>query len=110
MRRVSNAAAAVEDTAPPPGAPAPTVLPVKVTGGDCQEMLKPELLAGVKLAQAEPPPPPPLLLLEGMETGGVACRQSSQSARRHPLRHIHHSARSPSHPTRNILHFTPVTH
>lgn len=45
-----------------------TMLPVNVTGGDCQEMLKLELLVGVKLVQAEPL----LVLLEGMETGGVA--------------------------------------
>lgn len=54
-------------------APALTVVPVNVTGGDCQEMLKLELLPGVKLAQAEPL----LVLLEGMETGAVAWRQSS---------------------------------
>lgn len=52
----------------PPVALAPTVLPVNVTGGDCQEMLKLELLVGVKLAQAEPL----LVLLMGMETGAVA--------------------------------------
>lgn len=45
-----------------------TVFPVKVTGGDCQEMLKLELLVGVKLVQAGPL----LLLLEGMDTGAVA--------------------------------------
>lgn len=45
-----------------------TVFPVKVTGGDCQEMLKLELLAGAKLAQAEPL----LLPLDGMDTGAVA--------------------------------------
>lgn len=43
-----------------------TVFPVKVTGGDCQEMLKLELLVGVKLVEDE------LLLLEGMDTGAVA--------------------------------------
>lgn len=42
-----------------------TVFPVKVTGGDCQEMLKLELLVGVKLVE-------PLLLLDGMDTGAVA--------------------------------------
>ena len=45
-----------------------TVVPVNVTGGDCQEMLKLELLVGVKPAQAEPL----LVLLVGMETGAVA--------------------------------------
>lgn len=44
------------------------MFPVKVTGGDCQEMLKLELLVGVKLAQAEPLPLP----LDGMDTGAVA--------------------------------------
>lgn len=43
-----------------------TVFPVKVTGGDCQEMLKLELLVGVKLVEEE------LLLLDGMDTGAVA--------------------------------------
>lgn len=38
---------------------------MKVTGGDCQEMLKLELLVGVKLVE-------PLLLLDGMDTGAVA--------------------------------------
>lgn len=42
-----------------------TMFPVKVTGGDCQEMLKVEPLVGAKLAQ-------PLLLLDGMDTGAVA--------------------------------------
>lgn len=46
-----------------------TVFPVKVTGGDCQEMLKLELLVGVKLVEAEPAE---LLLLDGMDTGAVA--------------------------------------
>lgn len=40
-----------------------TGVPVKVTGGDCQEMLKLLLLEGVKRAE----------LVEGMETGAVAC-------------------------------------
>ena len=40
---------------------------MKVTGGDCHEMLKLELLLGVKLVQAEP-----LLQLDGMDTGAVA--------------------------------------
>lgn len=39
---------------------------MKVTGGDCQEMLKLELLVGVKLLEAE------VLLLDGMDTGAVA--------------------------------------
>lgn len=43
-------------------------MPVKVTGGDCQEMLKLELLVGVKLVEAEPVE----LLLDGMDTGAVA--------------------------------------
>lgn len=46
-----------------------TVFPVKVTGGDCQEMLKLELLVGVKLVEAEPAE---LLLLDGIDTGAVA--------------------------------------
>ena len=46
-----------------------TVFPVKVTGGDCQEILKLELLVGVKLVEAEPAE---LLLLDGMDTGAVA--------------------------------------
>lgn len=46
-----------------------TVVPVKVTGGDCQEMLKLELLVGVKLVDAELAE---LLLLDGMDTGAVA--------------------------------------
>jgi len=45
------------------------VLPVKVTGGDCQEMLKLELLVGVKLVEAGPSG---LLPLDGMDTGAVA--------------------------------------
>lgn len=45
-----------------------TVFPVKVTGGDCQEMLKLALLVGVKLVHAEPL----LLPLDGMDTGAVA--------------------------------------
>lgn len=43
------------------------MFPVKVTGGDCQEMLKLELLVGVKLVEDEP-----LLLLDGIDTGAVA--------------------------------------
>lgn len=50
-----------------------TVLPVKVTGGDCQEMLKVEPLVGVKVL-AEPL----LLLLEGMDTGAVAWGRGGQ--------------------------------
>lgn len=46
-----------------------TVFPVKVTGGDCQEMLKLELLVGVKLVEAKVAE---LLLLDGMDTGAVA--------------------------------------
>lgn len=46
-----------------------TMFPVKVTGGDCQEMLKLELLVGVKLVEAEPAELP---LLDGMDTGAVA--------------------------------------
>lgn len=46
-------------------APFLTMFPVKVTGGDCQEMLKVEPLVGAKLAE-------PLLLLDGMDTGAVA--------------------------------------
>lgn len=45
------------------------MLPVKVTGGDCQEMLKLALLEGVKLVEAEAPE---TLLLDGMDTGAVA--------------------------------------
>lgn len=45
------------------------MVPVKVTGGDCQEMLKLELLVGVKLVEGEPVA---LLLLDGMDTGAVA--------------------------------------
>lgn len=45
------------------------MFPVKVTGGDCQEMLKLELLVGVKLVEAEAAE---LLLLDGMDTGAVA--------------------------------------
>lgn len=39
-----------------------TEVPVNVTGGDCQEILK-LLLDGVK----------PVVLVEGMVTGAVAC-------------------------------------
>lgn len=53
-----------------------TVVPVKVTGGDCQEMLKLELLVGVKLVDAEPAEL--LVLLDGMDTGAVAWRQRSK--------------------------------
>lgn len=44
-------------------------VPVKVTGGDCQEMLKLELLLGVKEVEAAEPGPDPV---EGMVTGDVA--------------------------------------
>lgn len=53
---------------PPPPASLLTVFPVNVTGGDCQEMLKPAPLVGVKPAHAEPL----LLPLDGMDTGAVA--------------------------------------
>lgn len=46
------------------------MVPVKVTGGDCHEMLKLELLVGVKLVEAE------LLLLDGIDTGAVAWRKN----------------------------------
>jgi len=45
---------------------------VKVTGGDCQEMLK--LFVGAKPARGGPPQLLLLLPLDGMETGGVAWR------------------------------------
>lgn len=53
-----------------------TVLPVKVTGGDCQEMLKLELLVGVKLVEAELVE---WLLLDGIDTGAVAWGQGQRS-------------------------------
>lgn len=52
-----------------------TMVPVKVTGGDCQEMLKLELLVGVKLVEPEPAE---LLVLDGMDTGAVALGERSR--------------------------------
>lgn len=47
-------------------------LPVKATGGDCQEMLKPLLWLGVKLAEEEEAEPSEPGLVEGMAMGAVA--------------------------------------